>query len=908
MAITRKLLTLFILLSIFALSFSIVEAVHEPNTSEIEVEVEPKIPVIVKLKSGLDTDTLYQSASFAGDIKYKYNYFNGFAAKVTEQELQELQNNPNVEAVHRDELFKIALDSSAIQVNATRVWNLQYNSENITGKDQTVCVVDTGVNYSHFALGSCTNDSFLAGTCAKVVGGYDLFNEDSDPADDQGHGTHITGIVASSDSTYKGIAPDAKVYAVKVLDSTGSGYASDVAKGIDICAGNASEYNISAIIMSFVAIHSNGTEKKYISTSTCDNEGGTTGLVVKAANDAAANGIFVAAASGNSGYSDGIGLPACGSNVTSVSAVDNSDADGGYNIGDLLDLFAPGVTIMSTEYTGGFDDNSGTSMAAPHVAGAALLMQQYELLESSSSILPEELTNIFKNTGKIISTRGLDIPRIDIKAAIEAIDNTSPATISTLDNTSAGFSNITISWANPLDTDFNHVEIWADGIFKGNSSTNEYTVTGLLANTEYEIQIKTVDESLNVNDTFVGINATTLVDNELPSIFLISPENNSNISQGEIIDLDASDNGEIVSLWYSKNSEANQTLTSPYDIDTAAWTSGDVYLTVSAEDMGNNVNTTEFFFVVNSSAPSAINVKVLPLDATTSSNLICNYTYFDPDSNPENNTIINWYTNGNENSSFENLTQISNVNTTRNQKWNCSVTPHDGAAYGATVTSDETEIQNAAPTATVTYPDGGEEISNTTNITWTASDADTDNITYFVYYSADSGTGWTLISGCSNITLLSCTWDTSAVDNGNDYRAGVNVTDIFGAATFDMSDDDFDINNTVSNGTNGNGGNGGDDGGDDTADDEVAAGGGAGTTAEEETIGTAEAEEITNETATEIPEITGSAIADFLKGNAGTALVVGFVIAAIMAGLVLFAKKGKLGKFPRVRRRLRRRY
>src|SRR3989338_7120208 len=123
---------------------------------------------------------------------------------------------------------------------------------NITGKGETACVIDSGIDYTHPDLGGCTNDTFLAGNCSKVIAGHDFKNNDTNPIDDQGHGTHVAGIIASTNETYRGVAPDATLVAIKVCDNTTGGNCADedIINGIDWCINNASKYNISVISMS----------------------------------------------------------------------------------------------------------------------------------------------------------------------------------------------------------------------------------------------------------------------------------------------------------------------------------------------------------------------------------------------------------------------------------------------------------------------------------------------------------------------------------------------------------------------------------------------------------------------------------------------------------------------------------
>ena len=87
------------------------------------------------------------------------------------------------------------LYSSSSQIQADAVWDLGIN-----GSGQTICVIDSGVDYTHTSLGGCTQAQFLAGTCDKVIGGYNYYDNNADPMDLGGHGTHIAGIISSTSS------------------------------------------------------------------------------------------------------------------------------------------------------------------------------------------------------------------------------------------------------------------------------------------------------------------------------------------------------------------------------------------------------------------------------------------------------------------------------------------------------------------------------------------------------------------------------------------------------------------------------------------------------------------------------------------------------------------------------------
>ncbi|MCK4335413.1 MAG: S8 family serine peptidase, partial [Candidatus Aenigmarchaeota archaeon] len=114
-------------------------------------------------------------------------------------------------------------DGAALKIRADLAWDCD-----LTGKGQTVCVIDTGIDYNH---------KFIS---EEYIGGYDFVNDDSDPMDDHGHGTYVSGIISN-------IAPGAKIIAAKALDEDGKGYESDIIAAIDYCIENRDAYGISVI-------------------------------------------------------------------------------------------------------------------------------------------------------------------------------------------------------------------------------------------------------------------------------------------------------------------------------------------------------------------------------------------------------------------------------------------------------------------------------------------------------------------------------------------------------------------------------------------------------------------------------------------------------------------------------------
>ncbi|MFW6066175.1 MAG: S8 family serine peptidase [Planctomycetota bacterium] len=267
------------------------------------------------------------------------------------------------------------LDASA---TLTGLDQARLRHPNITGSGYTVAVIDTGIAADHPAL------------TGRYVGGYDFVNDDNDPTDDNGHGTHVTGTAVSSDADHPGMAPEAGYASLKVLDSEGSGTFSDIEKALQWVADNRDAHNIVAVNMSF------GTNDTY-NTS-------VTSMISDELATLESRGVFISAAAGNQWYDnqpdEGVSYPSADGSAVAVGSVWTDDFGGvAWNSGAedhstapdrvvshsdrstaMLDVLAPGTFITSTahdwESGADFVSMSGTSMATPSVAGFAVLLRE----------------------------------------------------------------------------------------------------------------------------------------------------------------------------------------------------------------------------------------------------------------------------------------------------------------------------------------------------------------------------------------------------------------------------------------------------------------------------------------------------------------------------------------------------
>ncbi|MEK7848884.1 MAG: S8 family peptidase [Chloroflexota bacterium] len=254
----------------------------------------------------------------------------------------------------------------------------------VTGTGVDIAIIDTGIDQNHPDL------------VGNLAGGRNFVAKGStvDPNawnDDNGHGTHVAGTAAAVDNTIGviGVAPTARLWAVKVLDRRGSGYLSDVIAGIYWAADSGME----------VVNLSLGIKKETLDQYPNDRQ------ALQDAVDYAylTRGVVVVAAAGNEGAgTDTVIYPARFDSALAVAATDSNDARAPFSsTGPSVDLAAPGVSIYSTYKGGAYATMSGTSMASPHVAGAAALVIQSLGSAWSNSAVVNRLTSTADDKGAV---------------------------------------------------------------------------------------------------------------------------------------------------------------------------------------------------------------------------------------------------------------------------------------------------------------------------------------------------------------------------------------------------------------------------------------------------------------------------------------------------------------------------
>lgn len=330
--------------SIFALL--LVGLVLQLPTEDVYAEEGKQVVVVYENEHG-------EKAMEASDaaIVEQYDHLSAAAITADTATIEELKKNPDIKYVEPDSKIKIA-ESSDVQPGETEVseqWNLAAIGapaawqDGLTGRGVKIAIMDSGIA-AHQDL--------------QIAGGISTVDYTDSFEDDEGHGTHVAGIIGANHDGQgtDGIAPDADLFAVKVLDNTGEGYLSDLLEGIDWAISK----DMDIINLSM------GTPDK-------------SDALEEAMQKAYQAGILLVAASGNEGAGYPVDYPAAYEPVIAVSATDSENSIAAFaSVGEKVEFAAPGVSIRSTLPGSSYGIMSGTSQATSHVSAMlAILKQQF---------------------------------------------------------------------------------------------------------------------------------------------------------------------------------------------------------------------------------------------------------------------------------------------------------------------------------------------------------------------------------------------------------------------------------------------------------------------------------------------------------------------------------------------------
>lgn len=364
--------------------------------------------VIVRFKDKPGQAELHAFKGLGGDVNSVFTIIPAISGRLPAKAIEALKNNPQVEVVELDYTVQALEYSSenelgnswgADHINADAALAAGYSGEGVK-----VAVLDSGVNFNHFDL----RDNF--DSSANELG-YDFVSDDFFPEDVYGHGTHVAGILAAASNGFGviGIAPNAQIVALRVLDDNGEGTASRIIEALQW-------------IQNYNAAHPDSPIRI---TNNSYGTGSNSSQLGAAFDVLASSGVLHIGSAGNDGSAAGngnnVGYPARYESVVAVAALDKNNQRASFSsTGADVEIAAPGVAVLSTwkdgtnfagpqpfsfaGYAGEyFIEANGTSMASPHVAGVAAL-----LMSSDPSYTAEAVRNKMNGTALDLGEIGRD--------------------------------------------------------------------------------------------------------------------------------------------------------------------------------------------------------------------------------------------------------------------------------------------------------------------------------------------------------------------------------------------------------------------------------------------------------------------------------------------------------------------
>jgi subtilisin family serine protease len=426
--------------------------------------------------------------------------FNGVALEnLADNDLVALERQPFVAKVWPDSVKHVTVDTTSI--HAGDVWSMQdSNGQYVQGSSVAVAIIDTGIDYTRPDLGNCYKSAGC--TLQKWA---DFVNGEKVPYDDYGHGTHVAGIVAAHGPIIYGVAPQATLFGYKVCNNSGSCNDSAIINGIE------------------QAVY----DKAQVINMSLGGPGNATDALSQATDNAFAAGIVVVVAAGNNGpASETIGSPGAAAGALTVAALDTTQpapyvmagfssrgpAPSGPNFIVKPDAAGPGVDILSTVPTGscplcspsGYASYDGTSMATPHVAGAAALLIQMHptwTAEEVRAALIETGSDVTISGEEPVYAQGAGI--IDCVSSINAKSVFLPSNLSSTDF--SGLSSVFTSSTTLLQEDL-------DGASRSfSTSANIFDPSGVtfpgLSPSLYQIRVDNAQASIQNNSGYFNATA-----------------------------------------------------------------------------------------------------------------------------------------------------------------------------------------------------------------------------------------------------------------------------------------------------------------------------------------------------------------------------------------------------------------
>jgi subtilisin family serine protease len=519
---------------------------------------------IVVFNDDLDVNAVVPDVAEAYGLNVMYVYrhaLKGLAAEVPAGRLNGLRHDPRVAYVEADQevhLFEQMVPTGVRRIFADGNENIDIDSTDDYRVDVDVAIIDTGIDFEHTDLNvvggvDCSGGGPFGGSC------------ESGGDDDHYHGTHVAGTVAAIDDGIGvvGVAPGARLWAVKVLNHRGSGYESWIVAGIDWVAANANTIEVANMSLGGGGF----SQAEYDAIQGAVDAG--VAFAVAAGNDdddannyspaAFDNALTVSALADFDGEPGGLGSPTCRTDQ------DDTLADFS-NWGDAVQIAAPGVCILSTfpVEEGEYGTISGTSMASPHAAGALALL--------ASSNNPGNATDVYNLYDQVISAGNfdwtddsgdgvkeplLDVSDITVFDPATVSDGSGGNTAPTADFTYTT-SDLTVTFTD-LSTDSDGtITAWSWDFGDGSTSTAENPSHTYAADGTYSVTLTVTDDdgatdsvTEDVTVTSGGSGTATLYVSDIAMSSKTAGPNRSGIATVTIEDTDGNfvDGATVYGTW-----------------------------------------------------------------------------------------------------------------------------------------------------------------------------------------------------------------------------------------------------------------------------------------------------------------------------------------------------------------------
>ncbi|WP_226036356.1 S8 family serine peptidase [Aquibacillus saliphilus] len=400
------------------------------------------------------------------EVIHEFKHINAVTVTMPKSVLANLSGNKNITYIEENISVKLSEEDVVSEkdlgreIDSELYWNIEAIGstfaweEGYTGEGVKVAVIDTGIS-PHEDL--------------TIAGGFSTVDYTTEWLDDNGHGTHIAGIIGSlkNNTGVVGVAPNVSLYAVKGLDDQGEGNMTDLIEAIDWSIQN----EMDIINFSF------GTK----------NESDAYRAITEEAYN---NNILMVGSGGNDGSDVPVTFPAAYQDVIAVSAVNEELQITEFSsAGVEIEFAAPGVNVLSTSLNNSYVYRDGTSQSAPHVTGMLALLKQ-KFPDMTNRELREELKNYVEDLGE----PGRDVSFGHGVLNYKMSDRQPPAEVTGISISDVTTESFTADWTQPSDSDFKKTKVYLDDeLLTFTQEENKYTFDGLIPNTEYSLSFKTVD-------------------------------------------------------------------------------------------------------------------------------------------------------------------------------------------------------------------------------------------------------------------------------------------------------------------------------------------------------------------------------------------------------------------------------